>query len=480
VVASVATATAAHLGAANSAASRASRERELTLLLDTAKKLNLLGSPREVVNDIALAAATFVSQGPFGVKARATLFRFGTGIVSVVAEHDDLGISLKGRDYQIAPNFVELVEGGARSFDVDELPDSLVAAYRTAQVTSIAAAPVRVGGDLFGFLAAASRDERRAGARELNLLKGLADLGGLALAQADRLTFERAKARLYAALFDMSLATAEATAPEEVGRAVLKQARELADADVALVAFEDGGLLRPVAVHPRRGVSAAAFNAKRGVLGQAYQRRQTVVVNNRRAFTEPEDRSILPKGGSLAAIPLLAGRQTLGVLAVGAQRHSFHTEQLDALRVLASQLGPAMEAAAMRSGLAESEARFRSLYAGLACGVVIHDLWGNLVDANWAALQLLGVSRKAIERKGFLGPEWTVRLAGGSEVPLSNRPPGAVITFKKPIQNLVAEVTPPRGAPRWLRIDSREIQQREQAVWVVTSFFEVPAPGSRA
>jgi GAF domain-containing protein len=476
VVASLAAAAAAHVGASNSAGARESRERELSLLLETTKKISSVGSVKEVMAQVVLAAASFVSQGPLGVKARATLFRTGAETATVVAEHDDLGISLKGREYAVPVDFLSAIDTGPRVLEVAEMPPSLGGAYAKAGVTSVAVAGVRVGGERYGFLAASSRDERRAGAGELRLLKGLADVAGLALSQADRLTYERSRARLYGALFDLSLATADATEPHAVAEAVLKQARAVAEADVAMVAFEDGGLLRPLAMHPRGAAMAAAFDLKRGVVGQAYDGHQPVVANNRRSWSEPNDRAILPRGGSLAAVPLQAGKQRVGVLAVGARRHSFHPEQLEALRVLASQLGPAIDAAALRSSLVSSEARFRSLYAGLACGVVIHDMSGNLIDANWAALELMGVSRNSIERKGFLGPHWSVRLPGGSDLPVPNRPPAAVLTFHKPVHNLVAEVTPPRGSARWLRIDSRELQHGDEAAWVVTSFFEVPQP----
>jgi PAS domain-containing protein len=132
----------------------------------------------------------------------------------------------------------------------------------------------------------------------------------------------------------------------------------------------------------------------------------------------------------------------------------------------------------MRQTLVISERRLRSLYGGLACGVVIHDAWGNLLDANWAAEELLGVRRAALERGVFLGPEWKVRVPGGRELPLPNRPPGAVIAIGKPIKKLIVEVTPPGASRRWLRIDSRELQHEQEAAWVVTSFFEVPEPAS--
>ena len=44
------------------------------------------------------------------------------------------------------------------------------------------------------------------------------------------------------------------------------------------------------------------------------------------------------------------------------------------------------------------------------------------------------------------------------------------------IQNLVVQVTPPGGEPRWLRIDCHPVNGRGPKKWVVTSFFEVAAP----
>jgi PAS domain-containing protein len=247
-------------------------------------------------------------------------------------------------------------------------------------------------------------------------------------------------------------------------------------ADLALLAFEQRGLLRPAAVFPKRASKVIGFPVRGGVVGEAFQRREPVVALGRSNFSDASDRALLPKGGSLAAVPVLAGRRQPGVLVVASRKHVFDSQDVDALAVFASQLNPALEAARMRQTLVTSESRFRSLYAGLACGVVIHDAFGNLVDANWAAESLLGVSREALERGVFLGPDWRVRVSGGRELPLTNRPPGAVTAIGKPIQKLVVEVTPPGGSARWLRVDSMELQHEQESPWVVTSFFEVPKP----
>jgi GAF domain-containing protein len=472
----LAVAAGAHIGAANSAAARVSRERDLALLLQVAKRVSTLASLDEVAGDIVLYAARFVSQGPFGVRARATMFRIVDGAAVVIAEHDDLGATLKDRQYPLDTRFTAVVESGPISLALAELPATLRAAYERAGATSVALAPVAVRGALYGYLAAASRDERQAGAHELNLLKGLADLAGLAISQAERLGAERSRGRLFEALFDLSLAISEASDAQSVADAVVARARDLMSADVALLAFEQRGLLRPSAVYPKRASKVIGFPLRGGVVGEAFQRREPVVAAGRSSFTDASDRALLPKGGSLAAVPVLAGRRQPGVLVVASRKHVFDTQDVDALAVFASQLNPALEAARMRQTLVTSESRFRTLYAGLACGVVIHDAFGNLVDANWAAESLLGVNRKALEHGVFLGPDWRVRVPGGRELPLTNRPPGVVTAIGKPIQKLVVEVAPPGSSPRWLRIDSMELQHEQESPWVVTSFFEVPKP----
>src|SRR5581483_231131 len=110
---------------------------------------------------------------------------------------------------------------------------------------------------------------------------------------------------------------------------------------------------------------------------------------------------------------------------------------------------------------------------------VLHDAGGQAIEVNWAAEQLTGVPAAEIAARGIFGPDWKLRTESGADVPPAMRPPTYVINFDRPLVGLVAEVTPPGGRPRWLRIDANPILEADRLKWVVTTFYPVPEPAPR-
>jgi PAS domain-containing protein len=107
---------------------------------------------------------------------------------------------------------------------------------------------------------------------------------------------------------------------------------------------------------------------------------------------------------------------------------------------------------------------------------VTHDTRGRVVDANWAAENLTGIPLKQLIKEGIFGPDWTMQSENGMSIPLPLRPPESVLKSGRPIHGMRARVAPPGGQARWLRIDSRPLEEGQRLNGVVTTFFECVPP----
>ncbi|HLQ62817.1 MAG TPA: GAF domain-containing protein [Candidatus Acidoferrales bacterium] len=457
------------------AAVRASREHELELLLETARGLNVTTELEAALDRVVESALTHVGRGA-ETPARAAFFQLdGDGLV-VITERDQLGSRLAGARYPLGDALQRVLESGrAASLQPQQLASELGHAYAAARVRAVAFAPVVVEGAAFGLVATGTRDRGAFSAAELRLLEGIADLAGLAIANAHKLERERARVRIFQTLHDVAVAVGTAPGPEEVAEVVVEKGRSLVAADVALIAWPEGaaGMLRVVADSP--GTSAIGFKPKVGVVGRAFSAKRGVVDSDPSRW-DRSDLAIQPGGRSLLAVPLLAKDRALGVLAAMSAERDFSGEDLQAVALLASQVGPLLEDARLRSDLAASERRLRSLYSALGCGVLIQGPSGALEEANWAAEKILGLPARELTRWPPFGEGWSLTTPDGAEVPVRLRPPECVIKYRRPVRALVARAAGPAGEPRWLRIDSSGIEEDGNLLRVVTTFFEVTEP----
>ena len=180
---------------------RAEGIRELSHLLDTVRQLSASHDADAVVREVIVAAArSMVREGQ--PRPRAALVRIHDDRISEVVEHDETG-SVGGFDLALscAPPIVEAVRRGrAVACSTEDLLMPLRQLYERAGIAVCAFAPVRVGGDVYGVLTTGVRVNTRYDLSELRLLDGMADLAGLALANAERLAMERAHSRRVEAL----------------------------------------------------------------------------------------------------------------------------------------------------------------------------------------------------------------------------------------------------------------------------------------
>ena len=157
---------------------------DLTLLLDTARKLAVSLNLEVILWEVATAAAEIAFPEARG-RRRAEVLQLEAGKLTRVVVFDELGPDRTGVEFPLTsdPAIRKAVETGAAV--TATAGKGLVAGTRRGgQATSTAYAPIPAGGRVFGVLAVSARDRRRFDGSQLRTLEGIAYLAGLAIGHA--------------------------------------------------------------------------------------------------------------------------------------------------------------------------------------------------------------------------------------------------------------------------------------------------------
>jgi diguanylate cyclase (GGDEF)-like protein/PAS domain S-box-containing protein len=123
--------------------------------------------------------------------------------------------------------------------------------------------------------------------------------------------------------------------------------------------------------------------------------------------------------------------------------------------------------------LAASEERFRSLYGRVACGVLVQDAEGAVVEANPPAEEILGWSLAEM-RGQKTGSLWTAITEDGEPLPLAERPTMRALRSGKAMTQEVMGVTRQSGEVRWVQIDTLPVVDKDgRVLQVVSSFIDI-------
>ena len=123
--------------------------------------------------------------------------------------------------------------------------------------------------------------------------------------------------------------------------------------------------------------------------------------------------------------------------------------------------------------LGASEERFRSLYETIACGVLVQDADGKVLDANGPAQEILGWSLDEMRGKKT-GSLWDAITEDGRKIPLGERPTMVSLRTRSEVYRQVMGVQRRDGEVRWLQIDTIPVLQPDgSALQVVSSFIDI-------
>ena len=311
---------------------------------------------------------------------------------------------------------------------------------------------------------------------ELELLTLLSAQISPALESARLVDDREAQARGMRLLNEVAVAASGQLESRVLARLAVEKAQEMTGAGSASLAWLDEatGMLRVIAdSHPlvRPGQEVPP---DQGALGAAFRDRVPVVVEDYPAWERSLEWAVSLGDASVMAVPLLVRDRPVGALGVqSSSPRRYSPEDIQLVSLLASVVAPALQAARLHSDLAESEQRFRSLYETIACGVLVQAPGGEVLHANLAAQEILGLS---LDEMVDMRPEqlWVALDEAGRPLALSERPSRRAAATASPVRGVTMEVRRPHGIRRWVQVDSVPLlDESGRPVQVVSSFIDV-------
>jgi PAS domain S-box-containing protein len=105
--------------------------------------------------------------------------------------------------------------------------------------------------------------------------------------------------------------------------------------------------------------------------------------------------------------------------------------------------------------LIKSEMRFRTLFETMAEGVVYQDAQGRVIEANPAAMRILGLSREEIEGRTSFDPRWRAIREDGSPFPGDEHPAMVALRTGKAVQGTVMGIYHlQEGRYHWIHVNA--------------------------
>ena len=119
-------------------------------------------------------------------------------------------------------------------------------------------------------------------------------------------------------------------------------------------------------------------------------------------------------------------------------------------------------------------AEFRRFYDAVACGVLVRDPTGVVVDANAAALRILGRPLEAIQGHLWTSALLDARREDGSPLPAVELPLAIALRTGRPVRGVTLNIGHPDGGRRWVVVDTVPLCGPEgEPQQIVTSFVDV-------
>jgi diguanylate cyclase (GGDEF)-like protein/PAS domain S-box-containing protein len=110
---------------------------------------------------------------------------------------------------------------------------------------------------------------------------------------------------------------------------------------------------------------------------------------------------------------------------------------------------------ALRATINESEERYRNLFQTMAQGALYLDAQGNIVDANPAAENILGVPQTQLKQSSITDMQWRILHEDGTHFIHDDTPPLIALRTGKPVKDLMMGVyNPLRDSVVWIHINA--------------------------
>jgi diguanylate cyclase (GGDEF)-like protein len=231
-------------------------------------------------------------------------------------------------------------------------------------------------------------DAMRAGANDYFVKGRLARLPAVVdreLRQAAARGAQRSLDRTLKALGDVSSAMGRLPEPRALAAIVVRHVRELLRVDAAVLHGWDAeaGVLRPIAVEGIGEIAQLAIHPGEGASGLAFERRETVVVEDVDALARPL--AFRHEVKSVIATPLIVSARVIGTLvALNIQPRVFSPDDRHLMHLFASEAAPALEAARLFAEAERQKAEAEALAEAaqlVAAGSVANDTLRSILVA---------------------------------------------------------------------------------------------------
>jgi PAS domain S-box-containing protein len=362
-------------------------------------------------------------------------------------------------------------------------------------VASCVAVPVLLGKRALGALALYTRRQRHFEPAEIEFLSLISTQIGVVL-NTCRLYAESERRRREAeTLAELVRQGATELDTARVLALIAERACSLACSDYsAVILCQHDGMPVRHATHGLRGDAARTKRllAEPGMIRPIVAQKRLVIVeragdNDEYPLTECPIHSC-EGGRTIVNVPLISRETAVGVLMLGWRTDvRLGPDQTRLLEMLASYAATildnayahdreqqqAREAAGRAGALAASERQIRSLYEAIACGILVRDKSGKIVEVNAAAEEIFGLPAEKIRGRNS-DDLWPAFKEDGSSLSPLERPGMVALTTGQPVRNFTMGINRPSGERRWLQITSVPIFGPDGSpVEVVSSFIDV-------
>lgn len=255
---------------------------------------------------------------------------------------------------------------------------------------------------------------------EIQSLKSrIAGLESAARAQATIDSVENMRTREIATLLNIAAILVAPGDFEHKSRHVLEELSSIMLADRAILRVRDNvdEVLRLVAFvdqSTQRVAPAEELPYGDMLTGLAYEKSETVVVND--YVVSPMAESIRLEQGicSIAALPVYASGEKVGTISVNStHKGHFNADRVRVLEAIANGMGVLLENARLMESVQRSEHRFRALFEDSRDAIVI-TREGAIVDANQSAIDLFGFDQNNV--RGYVVDELFVDTLDASRI----------------------------------------------------------------
>ncbi|HCA26960.1 MAG TPA: hypothetical protein DEP05_04860, partial [Betaproteobacteria bacterium] len=282
--------------------------------------------------------------------------------------------------------------------------------------------------------------------------------------------------RAYQALSDCDMAIAKATAERALLQKVCRILVERCGYRFVWIGFPQHDRKKGVKPVAHAGFDAGFLDGLdirwsdtekgRGPLGAAIRKGKVAVVRSiqRSAKFTPWRKQAMKRGyASVAALPLIHGKETLGVLAIYAEiADAFDADELQLLRGLAHDIAYGIATLRTREerrraeqSLRDSEEKHRLLFETMSQGVVYQDARGRILSANPSAEAILGFHLGKMRKSAPAIPSWRAIHEDGSDFPAEMHPAMDALATGRVVTDIVMGVIhPPARGNRWILVSA--------------------------